>query len=66
MNSDALMLFLILAGSLVAITLFFYICQRVLGWLETPDPPQALAGFVEPAGPTAARARAANHLTEDR
>jgi hypothetical protein len=60
MNSDALMLFLILAGSLLAITLFFFICQRVLGWLEMPDPPQALAGFVGPPGPGLARARAAD------
>jgi hypothetical protein len=60
MNSDALMLFLILAGSLLAITLFFFVCQRVLGWLEMPDPPQALAGFVGPAGPGLAPARAAD------
>jgi len=45
MNLNALILFIVSLGGLLAITIFFYGGQMLLHWLETPDPPQALAGL---------------------
>ena len=47
MNVNALTVFLVVLGELLAITIFFYGGRLVLHWLETTDPKRSPSSFFE-------------------
>lgn len=63
MNSDALIMFLVLLGGMLTITIFFYGSQMLLHRLEMADTPQALASFVRQTTQKSRHEYAANTIS---